>query len=110
MREVCNSIGQNIPELVRGRPYNPAFMHPDDLRRLGVAPGDLIEVASESSTMVAMAEAEDRLRPGTVSCAHGWSGTNTNRLVGGDVQADEWSGIPLMSAIPVAVRAYDHDG
>jgi anaerobic selenocysteine-containing dehydrogenase len=118
MREVCNSSGQNITELVRGRSYNPAFMHPDDLQRLGVAPGDLIEIASAQSAVLAMAEADDRLKRGTVSCAHAWgdapnfddvrdTGTNTNRLVAGHVQTDQWSGIPLMSAIPVAVRAYD---
>jgi anaerobic selenocysteine-containing dehydrogenase len=83
-----------------------------------VAPGDLIEIASAQSAVLAMAEADDRLKPGTVSCAHAWgdapnfddvrdTGTNTNRLVAGHVQTDQWSGIPLMSAIPVAVRAYD---
>ena len=32
-RETMNSLGRRLPGLSR-RPYNPCFLHPDDLRAL----------------------------------------------------------------------------
>src|SRR5205085_12176003 len=44
---VANTTGRTLPGLMRGRHYYPAFMHPDDLARLGVAPGELVQIRSE---------------------------------------------------------------
>ena len=64
---VINSTGRTLPGLMRGRSYNPAFMHPDDLSRLGVAAGDLVEIRSEYDAITSIAEADADLRPGVVS-------------------------------------------
>jgi anaerobic selenocysteine-containing dehydrogenase len=114
---VINSTGRTLPGLMRGRSYNPAFMHPDDLARLGVAAGDEVEIRSEYDTITGVAQADADLRPGVVSMSHGFGGipgehedplvdgANTNRLVRTDVEFDRYTGIPRMGALPVAVRA-----
>jgi anaerobic selenocysteine-containing dehydrogenase len=112
---VINSTGRTLPGLMRGRSYNPAFIHPDDLARLGVAPGDLVEIRSEYDTITGVAEVDADLRPGVVSMSHGFGGipgededpridgANTNRLLRTDVEYDRYTGIPRMGALPVAV-------
>jgi anaerobic selenocysteine-containing dehydrogenase len=112
---VINSTGRTLPGLMRGRSYNPAFMHPDDLARLGVAAGDLVEIRSEYDAITGVAEADADLRPGVVSMSHGFGGipgenedprvdgANTNRLLRTDVEYDRYTGIPRMGALPVAV-------
>jgi len=114
---VINSTGRTLPGLMRGRSYNPAFMHPDDLARLGVAGGDLVEIRSAYDSVTGVAEADADLRPGVVSMSHGFGaipgededprvdGANTNRLLRTDVEYDRYTGIPRMGALPVAVAA-----
>jgi anaerobic selenocysteine-containing dehydrogenase len=48
MRHVMNSYREPPADSPRGtRPYNPAFLHPDDLAALGLAAGDPIELVSD---------------------------------------------------------------
>jgi anaerobic selenocysteine-containing dehydrogenase len=96
---------------------NFAHMNPDDLVELGIADGATIEVSSPRGSIRTIAKAADDVRRGTVSMAHAWGGlpdtpsdlatfgSTTGALI--DLQSgyDEITGIPVMSAIPVAVRA-----
>jgi anaerobic selenocysteine-containing dehydrogenase len=112
---VINTTGRTLPGLMRGRHYNPAFMHPDDLARLGIAAGDLVEIRSEYDAVTSIAEADADLRTGVVSMSHNFGanpgepedprvdGANTNRLLRCDVEYDRYTGIPRMGALPVAV-------
>ena len=112
---VINSTGRTLPGLMRGRAYNPAFMHPDDLARLGIAAGDLVEVRSEYAYVTSVAQADANLRPGLVSMSHNFGGNpgekedplvdgaNTNRLLRTDVEYDRYTGQPRMGALPVSV-------
>jgi anaerobic selenocysteine-containing dehydrogenase len=112
---VINSTGRTLPGLMNGRSYNPAFMHPDDLARLGVPAGHLVEIRSEHDTIIGVVEPDRDLRPGVVSMSHGFGGipgededpradgANTNRLLRTDVEYDRYTGIPRMGALPVAV-------
>jgi len=114
---VINSTGRTLPGLMRGRRYNPAFMHPDDLALLGVVAGDLVEIRSEYDAITGVAEADADLRRGVVSMSHNFGanpgededprvdGANTNRLLRTDVEFDRYTGIPRMGALPVAVSA-----
>ena len=118
--DVHNSAGRDIPKLVRKYRYNPAFMHPDDLASLGVAPGELITIESDHSTIYGVAEAEATLRTGVISMPHAFGdapgdandarvreiGSNTGRLTSVERDYDPYTGIPRMSAIPVNVRPY----
>jgi len=112
---VINTTGRTLPGLMRGRHYYPAFMHPDDLARLGVAPGDLVQIRSEYDAITGVAATDADLRPGVVSMSHNFGGNpgenedpridgaNTNRLLRNDVEFDRYTGQPRMGALPVAV-------
>ncbi|HEY3880069.1 MAG TPA: molybdopterin-dependent oxidoreductase [Trebonia sp.] len=112
MVEVCNSALINL----EGAPaYNPAYLHPDDLAELGAEPGDVVELTSARGSIRAIAQPEEELLRGVVSCAHAWggaspgeghfqaAGSSTGRLVSVSERFDDISGIPLMSAIPLRV-------
>lgn len=120
--DVHNSAGRDLPKLVRKYTYNPAFMNPSDLEKLGLASGDVVEITSSHSSILGVVEAEEAIRIGVVSMPHGFGGapgsdqdkdvhtfgSNTGRLSSVDRDYDPYSGIPLMSAIPVNVeRALD---
>ena len=116
--DVHNSAGRDIPKLTRKYRYNPAFMHPDDLAELGVDPGDVIEIASDHSSILGVAEAESNLRRGLISMPHAFGdapgaandqqvheiGSNTGRLTSVERDYDPYTGIPRMSSIPVNVK------
>jgi anaerobic selenocysteine-containing dehydrogenase len=105
------------PSTNRGRGYNPAYMHPDDLRDLGLQPGDSVELSSARSMIPAVVEADDTLRRGLVSMAHGFGdapdrddefreiGSPVGRLLDGTDFLDAYCGHAKMSDVPVAVRA-----
>jgi anaerobic selenocysteine-containing dehydrogenase len=119
--DVHNSAGRDISKLTRKWRYNPAFMHPDDLRELGVAPGEVIEIESERAAILGVAEVEEGLRRGVISMPHGFGdlpgpdgdarvrdvGSNTGRLSSVDRDYDPYTGIPRMSSIPVNVRRWE---
>jgi anaerobic selenocysteine-containing dehydrogenase len=119
MLEVYNSTGDRLPGLRCRYAYNPAFMHPTDLERLGVRPGDVVRIDSDHDFIYAVAEATADVRPGVVSMAHARGdvpeldgrvrtiGSSTARLVSVERDFEPISGIPRQSAIPVNVRALD---
>lgn len=116
---VYNSSGRDIARLNGRRPYNPAFLHPDDLSMLGLEKGDLVEITSPHASIVGVAEPASEVRRGVISMAHCFGdvpsdetasdervreiGSNTSRLVDNARDFDPHTGIPRMSAIPVAV-------
>lgn len=115
VNEMMNSIGRQNPKLAHRRAYNPAFLNPSDMERFGVRPGDVIRIRSEHGEIEGVAEAEGRLRPGTLSMAHCF-GTNpaedndpfgqgacTSRLIDANAAYDPIFGQPRMGAIPVAI-------
>lgn len=106
----------HIPAVDRGKPGNPAYMHPADMARLNLADGDLVEISSSRSAIPAVAMTDDELRPGTISMAQCFGdapefddrvreiGSCTNRLLWNDRVYERYSGQPLMSNVPVNVR------
>jgi anaerobic selenocysteine-containing dehydrogenase len=117
MIELYNSTGDHLPRLTRRYPYNPAFLHPDDMAELAVRPGDPIRIDSDHDFVYAVAEPSPDVRRGAVSMAHARGGapdgdadfrlrgSNTGRLVSCERDFEPVSGIPRQSAIPVNVRA-----
>ena len=69
-----NSSGRSLAKLTRGRPYNPAFVHPDDLAALGIASGESVEIRSAHDAIWAVVEADDTLRRGVVAMTHAFGG------------------------------------
>ena len=115
---VYNSSGRDIAKLNGRRPYNPAFLHPDDLLSLGLSKGDVIEISSAHASILGVAEPAPEVRRGVISMAHCFgdipetetkkalrdTGSNTSRLVSNEDVFDPHTGIPRMSAIPVAIE------
>jgi anaerobic selenocysteine-containing dehydrogenase len=113
-KEVVNSTGTQLGRLVR-EPRNPCHLHPDDLARLGLAPGAAVTVTSEHGSIRTVAAADATLRVGVASMTHGFGGpgdadppghgASTNRLLSGARDLQPISGMPLMTAVPVTVTA-----
>jgi len=116
--EVLNSIGRTNPKLGGKRPFNPAYINPLDLASYGIESGETITIRSPFGEVSAIAEAEEKLRPGTVSMSHCFGGNPdeiftpeqqgacTSRLMSADPEhIDPLFGQPRMSAIPVVISA-----
>jgi len=112
--DFMNSSGRSLPKLTRKRPYNPAFVHPDDLAVLGIASGESVEIRSAHDAIRAVVEADASLRRGVVAMTHAFGGqpdedrhrevgSNTGRLIAVDQEYDPISGIPRMGALPIAI-------
>jgi anaerobic selenocysteine-containing dehydrogenase len=122
IQQAINSSGRSLRGL-RKRRYNPAFIHPDDLDRLGLAAGDVAEIRSARAAIIAIVQPDATLRRGLVSMTHAFgglpgrddvprNGSNTGRLLTVDADIQPYTGQPLMSNVPVAVRALgpqDHE-
>jgi len=115
MKHVLNSLGAELPGLARKGTTNPAYMHPDDVAALGVDAGDIVEITSVRSSVLAVVEPVDDVKRGVISMAHSWGGSSltdekvrdigspTNRLVSVEAEFDLVTGMVVQSAIPVAV-------
>jgi len=112
----CYNSSTNHPATNRGRPYNPAFLNPRDLKTLRLQVGEVIEIRSARAAILGIVEADPDLREGMVSMTHAFGdapeyddlfrtiGSPTNRLLDADAQYERYSGQPLMSNVPVDVR------
>lgn len=117
LKHALNSLGSELPGLADVATTNYAYTHPDDLDDLGVEAGDLLEITSPQASVIAVAEPDPDIKRGVIAMSHSWGGlattdekvreigTPTNRLVSSDVGTDRVTGLPIMSAIPVALRA-----
>lgn len=114
MKEVYCTQGHNLPSLRSKRPYNPALLHPDVMRELGLEDGDAVVVESEVGRVEAVAEASRDLRPDVIALAFGWGnpaepgevrdkGCNVQRLIVDHEAYDPSSGLARQSGIPVNV-------
>jgi anaerobic selenocysteine-containing dehydrogenase len=98
---------------------NPAYLHPDDLDRLGIVTGDEILLRSEHGQIPAIVAVSSKMKPGTISMAHAWGdlpGVETKApvreigscialLVSNSEGLEKFSGMPRFSSIPVNVIA-----
>lgn len=113
MNHVYNSSAKT-PLTDRGVPYNPAFLHPDDLAELGVDDGGVVTIRTALGAIDAVAHPDPALRRGMVSMAFGYGqlgreadfreiGSSPNRLIATDEVFDPYTGQPRMSNVPVEV-------
>jgi anaerobic selenocysteine-containing dehydrogenase len=111
-----NSVGQTLQRLTGDRRHNPAFMHPSDLLELGLLEGDIVRIWSAHGEIFGVVDSDDSVRPGVISMTHGFgvqranceenpltTGASVSRLISLD-ESDPITGIPRMSALPVAVE------
>jgi len=99
-------------------PYPPAYLHPAALHRLGIADGDRIELSTRTGQLIAHARADESLRADVVSMTHCWpaepdgrtSGVFcTSRLVSSEHDLENINRMPVMTGVPVLVRACKAD-
>lgn len=114
-----NSVGTDIEALQARYGGNPAFIHPEDMKVENIQQGDLVSVRSKHGEVHAYACAEKTLRRGLVALTHGWGknpgqstdlkkdGTNIGKLISVEENYARYSGIPLMSGIPIKLKCID---
>jgi anaerobic selenocysteine-containing dehydrogenase len=112
-----NSSGTGLPKLNGGKPYNPAYMHPDAIAALGLQTGALVTVSSPHDFIPSVLEADATLRRDVIAMHHAFGGlptedgevlergSNVGRLVPTDVEYDAITGLPRQGNIPVSVTA-----
>ena len=109
-RELMNSFGADFEATWKRLPGNPAYLHPDDIADLGLAPGAMIRIVRGNRSIAARVAADADLRRGVVSISHGWSGTPdepwsaTNALVDADSDVQAINRMPVMTGFEVELR------
>jgi len=112
MRELFCSTGRHFSEVKKRRPYNPAFLSPEDMAEMKLKDGDRIWVSSEFASVEAIAQTDESLRPGVVSMAHGFGGLPedefdgaacVNALIDSRNHVEPINAMPRMSGIPVNI-------
>jgi anaerobic selenocysteine-containing dehydrogenase len=116
-RRMMNSTNSNPrPDGLVRTGFNPLWMHPDDMKNLGLNDADEVEIRSRGGVIVGFVEGDETMRPGTVGMTHGFGGrpngpydprrdgSNVNMLLRWDDDPDPYHGMPRMSAVPVAIR------
>lgn len=109
-RETNNSTGADFASTWQRLPGNPAYFHPDDLARLGLAEGDMIELERGAACIAARAASDVDLRPGLASVGHCRPGLRerpweaTNALVDADANVQAINRMPIMTGLWVRVR------
>ncbi len=100
---LVGSVLRDVPDIHKIT-YNPAFMNGEDMRRLGVEPGNRVEIRSRHNAVIAIAQPDENLRTGVVSISHSFGpvpdgpddplrgGTNINPLLRMDEDFDTISG------------------
>jgi anaerobic selenocysteine-containing dehydrogenase len=119
MNDNYNSSWHEDERLTRRHRANPAFMNPLDMAQLGVAVGDVVEIASATASILGVVEAATDVRRACISMPHCWGtspdepdephtrGASTSRLVSSDRGLERYTAMPRMSALPVEVRRWD---
>ena len=110
-----NSSGTNLSKLNGDKPYNPAYMHPDGIARLGLQDGDAVTITSPHDFILGVLEVDDSLRPDVIAMHHAFGGlvtedaefrdrgSNVGRLIPTDVDYDPITGMARQGNIPVSV-------
>jgi anaerobic selenocysteine-containing dehydrogenase len=116
LNDMHNSNWHDNPKLARKWRYNPVFMNPEDMARLGVAQGEVVEIESARSSIFCVVEAAPDVRTNCASITHSFgvnpdepedpykAGGNTGRLSDVEKDYDRYTGIPLMSGIPARIK------
>lgn len=109
-REIMNSTGTDYAQLKRRFPGSPLYLHPEDMKALGVDKGDRLAIVRKHAQVTAEAWPDPMLRRGVVAMSHGWSGDPadrwqaTNALVDADRETQDINRMPVMTGIPVELH------
>jgi anaerobic selenocysteine-containing dehydrogenase len=113
-----NSWLHNVPALMRGRDRCTLLINPADAAGIGVANGDLAQVATSEGAITVTAEVSDEVMAGVVCLPHGWGhgragtrldtanahpGVNSN-LLNPPALVDVPSNTQVVNGVPCTVR------
>lgn len=119
LREVSNTMYRELPAIHKRRPYNPAWLNPADVDRMGLRSGDKVALVSDHGRVTAIVQPDETVRPGVVSISHGWgalpgetedpqqAGSAVNLLVSSERFCETVNAMPRQSAIPVNIVRLD---
>lgn len=111
--DIVNSSWRPNAITQRRWPNNPAFMNPEDLQQLQLNQGDSIRLVSAHAQIDAIVESSKDVKSGVISMSHCGGAShseadalqsNTGKLSPTDRDYDPYTGIPVMSGIPVTVE------
>ena len=119
LNHVYNYSGQQFDAVKEKGTTNHAYMHPDDLLKLKIDSGDLVQISGPGCIITAVTKAEGTIQQGVCSLAHGWGfhpdyddnenvreiGASSNRIISDEAEYDPISGMARQSAIPVNIAA-----
>lgn len=112
-----NSWLHNVERLVKGKPSNTLFMHPENAASLGVSSGDRVRIETNQHSISTVVELNPGMMKGVVCLPHGWghhrqntglkiashhAGASFNDLSSSD-QFDSFSGMSVLNNILVKV-------
>jgi anaerobic selenocysteine-containing dehydrogenase len=113
---VLNSFGGNLPAIKeKAGTTNHANIHPDDLAALNIEDDSEVVITSPHGSIPAIVKTNDRIKPGVVAMHHCWGvapgqqapvrevGSNTNLLVSGDDDFQQFTGMTRSSGIPINI-------
>jgi anaerobic selenocysteine-containing dehydrogenase len=114
---VLNSFGRTLPAiLAKSGTTNPAHIHPDDLAAMNITDDSEVVIQSPHGSIPAIVKANDRIKPGVVAMHHCWGvapgqqapvrevGSNTNLLVNGEKELQQFTGMTRSSGIPINIH------
>ncbi|MBT6586017.1 MAG: molybdopterin-dependent oxidoreductase, partial [Gammaproteobacteria bacterium] len=114
---VLNSFGRTLPAIVaKSGTTNPAHIHPDDLAAMNIIDDTEVVIQSAHGSIPAVVKANDRIKPGVVAMHHCWGvapgqqapvrevGSNTNLLVDGEKELQQFTGMTRSSGIPINIH------
>jgi len=111
MQNMFCTLGTHLDSFLKKTPENPMLINPVDLQALRINSGETVNVLSEHGRITAIARADETMKPGVISIAHGWGGQPgddvashpcVNRLID-STRSEAVNAMPWMSAIPVNV-------
>lgn len=112
-----NSWLHNVERLVKGKPSNTLFIHPENAFSLGISSGDQLRIQTFQHSISTVAELDPGIMKGVVCLPHGWghhrqntrlqiahryAGASFNDLTSSD-QFDPFSGMSVLNNTLVKV-------
>jgi anaerobic selenocysteine-containing dehydrogenase len=114
-RTVINTTYRQTSFARKRMPGNPLWMHPDDIEAQGLVDGETVILRGAHGELRVILEADNSVRPQTVSICHGWGGSGgsvdttieigvaINDIIPAGDYSEPINGMPWFSAMPVDV-------
>lgn len=114
-REVSNTSCRDFRTARKRSPFNPLYVHPDDLESLGLADDVECWITSACGRIPSVVRSDATLKRGVVSMTHGYGGlageeveyrergASTSLLVSLELDCEPLQAMPRLTGIPVSV-------